>query len=341
MRRNLWALFKGIIFTGFFVILIVWGVSLDLSRIMLPNFELAGDLPVISGMPINESIAESMLRENNVLMAVAGDEGKRYLSKFFTSQFPTELLVFNMRALATSDADIYVDGTEESTDSQMAEGLDAKQLNTEGDYFSIFQGHTVAIYCTHSGETYVPDSGAVRIDGGPGLVNQVAIHLGTTLKEKGLDSKFISTLHDYPEYQKSYTNSRKTVARVMASEGQRIIALFDVHRDSIPGVTEGQQVKINGKAAAPILIVVGTNERKNHPHWRENLAFAQDIYKEGQEMYPGLIKGVRTKSGTYNQEFFDHSLLLEFGTDYNTVEECRYSAELFAGVLLKVLKEEL
>jgi stage II sporulation protein P len=53
-----------------------------------------------------------------------------------------------------------------------------------------------------------------------------------------------------------------------------------------------------------------------------------------------LIKGVRTKSGTYNQEFFDHSLLLEVGSDYNSFAEAKYAGELFAQILLEVLEEE-
>ena len=247
-----------------------------------------------------------------------------------------------MRALADSDSDLYLNEDETSllpASGQSDQTLDAKELNTENDYFSLFKGYVITLYCTHSGETYVPNSGKSRVEGGLGLINQVAIHLGASLKEKGLQTKFIDTVHDYPEFQKSYTNSRKTVARVMAAEGQKMLALFDIHRDSIPGATEGQQIKVKGRNAAPILIVVGTNERENHPHWRENLEFAQRIYEEGEKLYPGLIKGVRTKSGTYNQEFFKHALLLEFGTDYNTLEECYYSSELFADVLLSVLEE--
>lgn len=58
-------------------------------------------------------------------------------------------------------------------------------------------------------------------------------------------------------------------------------------------------------------------------------------------MYPGLIKGVRTKAGTYNQEFHPRALLLEFGSDYNTLEEASYAARLFNQVLIEVLKEDI
>jgi len=34
-------------------------------------------------------------------------------------------------------------------------------------------------------------------------------------------------------------------------------------------------------------------------------------------------------------------LLLEFGSDYNTLEEANYAAQLFSDVLMQVLKEEI
>ena len=54
----------------------------------------------------------------------------------------------------------------------------------------------------------------------------------------------------------------------------------------------------------------------------------------------GLIK-VRTKAGTYNQEYHHHALLLEFGTDQNKLEEVLYAGELFSDILVEVLKEEV
>jgi stage II sporulation protein P len=120
----------------------------------------------------------------------------------------------------------------------------------------------------------------------------------------------------------------------------KVLALFDIHRDSIPGESKGSGIRVNGLKAARILIIVGTDERKDHPHWRENLNFAQRLYTASEKLYPGLIKGVRTRAGTYNQEYHDHALLLEFGSDCNSLQEACYSAQLFSKVLIQVLKEE-
>ncbi len=198
----------------------------------------------------------------------------------------------------------------------------------------------VVFYCTHSAESYIPDSGVAKCEGQRGLVNQVADTLARELNRAGIQAVFNDTIHDFPEYNYSYTNSRETVKNTI-KKYPHLVALFDIHRDSIPGREDAETINVNGKDAALILIVVGTDERKPHPNWRKNLAFAEKIRNKGEEIYPGLIKGVRSKAGTYNQEFFDHALLLEFGTDRNSLQEVTYAAQLFTNILLDVLYEEV
>lgn len=200
-------------------------------------------------------------------------------------------------------------------------------------------GERILLYCTHSAETYVPDQGKARVDGKRGLINQVAQHLAEELQKEGMDSEFIDTIHDWPDYVLSYTKSRDTIKDYLA-ENQSVGAIIDVHRDSIPGAKAGETNLINGKKCAPILIIVGTDERKSHPNWKKNLAFAQALYQVGEAQYPGLIKGVRTKAGTYNQEYHQRALLIEVGHDLNSLAEARYAAELFSQVLAEVMKSE-
>ncbi|MFA7149179.1 MAG: stage II sporulation protein P, partial [Syntrophomonadaceae bacterium] len=217
--------------------------------------------------------------------------------------------------------------------------FDQDEDKQEIKYYQALEDYQVVVYCTHSAETYIPDSGKARCDGERGLINNVAGVISTQLQSAGMKADFIDSIHDYPDYDKSYTNSRETVKKILDSK-EKLLALFDVHRDSIPGKESADTINVRGKKAARILIIVGTDERKEHPHWKSNLAFAESLYQQGEQMYPGLIKGVRTKSGTYNQEFFDHSLLLEVGSDYNSFAEAKYAGELFAQILLEVLEEE-
>ncbi|HNW38579.1 MAG TPA: stage II sporulation protein P, partial [Methanosarcina vacuolata] len=131
---------------------------------------------------------------------------------------------------------------------------------------------------------------------------------------------------------------RATVSKIV-SANKNILALFDIHRDAIPGEGKPATVDIKGQKTARILIVVGTNERKPHPNWQQNRKFAEQLYQQGEKLYPGLIKGVVTKAGTYNQEYNSHALLIEFGSDGNSLEEATRAAQFFAQIVVEVLKE--
>ena len=56
-----------------------------------------------------------------------------------------------------------------------------------------------------------------------------------------------------------------------------------------------------------------------------------------EEKYPGLCRPIFFCSRSYNYACSDGALLLEFGTNGNTMEEAQYTAELIAPVIAKVI----
>lgn len=345
MRKYFLSFLRSIVLLQLFIFILVTGVSVELSSDYLqrlPDLKVHDILLPFSRINIDKNGALALFESVNVVLA--GEKSTELLSNnYFENDFPEALMVSNIQALANGPGEIIITDSEgdkqEEPEVSLAELQEEKQ-NKKVDYSSIFQGYRVVFYCTHAAESYTPDSGQARCEGQAGLVNNVAVNICSHLKSRGLDSGFVNTLHDYPDYNNSYTRSRETVNEIIKSK-QNLLALFDIHRDSVPGQTTGETVEIEGKKSARILIIVGTNERKPHPNWQENLRFAEKMYSQAEKMYPGLMKGVRTKAGTYNQEFFPGSLLLEFGSDLNSFAEARYAGELFADVLLEVLKEEV
>ncbi len=343
-RRNFLSFLKGILFIQIFLVVIIVGLSMDINRkyaegVQLLSFERL--LWPFSGVQITERQAELLLQENNVLMAGVDNAPGRMLDEGYSAPTaPEKMLGAHIQALAfaeNSPSDGAVDPEEDlSLPREETEAVEETAvLNPEA--MARLQKGQVFLYCTHGGETYIPNSGKARLDGKRGLINQVAATLETELQETGLPAQFVDTLHD-TDYNKSYTESRQTVTKIV-NANKNIIGLFDIHRDSIPGEGKASTVTVDGKKCARILIVVGTNERKPHPNWKENYAFAEKIYKVGEELYPGLIKGVVTKSGTYHQEYHPRALLLEFGSDSNNLDEVSRSTKLFAEILVEVLKE--
>jgi len=342
-EHNFLAFIKSIFLIQLFIAVLILGLSIDISFNWLRNISQPG---IVSCTPsfvypgISEEMARSMVLKVNA--ALDGSSDIKCLSRDHLSrQFAENMFVSSINALAycrNCDIDDYEQGTDGEIQIPAIKLETEQQVPPALEAFS--EDYRVVYYCTHSAESYIPDSGTARMDGKRGLVNDVANHMAEILQQKGLRADYINTIHDWPEYNKSYTNSRETVKQVVDTEPE-ITALFDVHRDSIPGMTKASTIKVNGKSSACILIVVGTDEREEHPNWHKNLQFAQKLYKEGQLMYPGLIKGIRTKAGTYNQEYHDHALLLEMGSDYNSLAEARYAGELFIDVLLEVLEQEV
>lgn len=336
-KHNLFTFIKGMILMQLFLVILIVGVTGDFDIGRWKKAQLIALTLPAARVTIDEQGASQLLAQSSVSLAAAEDSNS--WRTYWSRRAPEDMMVSNLRMLASRGAvSPYSRINEKIEQTQPAAEPEASSIISD-QYAESLKNHSVVFYCTHSAETYIPDSGQARLDGKRGLVNDVAETLARNLGKGGAAAECIDTLHDCPDYNQSYTRSRETVKSVIQSHAD-LMALFDIHRDSIPGQEVGDTITIDGKPCARILIIVGTNERKPHPYWRENLAFAEKISKTGEAMYPGLIKGVKTKAGTYNQEYFSHALLLEFGSDRNSYEEARYAAELFSEVLLKVLSEE-
>lgn len=344
MTNNLAVFIKSFIFMQIFIFCLIAGVSIDINSYYLthnPIKQAENIVRPLNSIAMDEKICRELFKKTSFFLA--GSSNNMNTRNYIYRQIPQQFLTANIQALAYSEAEYIRTDASSGQDAKVelpAIDLTETKVNTQAVDYEKLRKYKVILYCTHSSESYIPDSGKATLNGGRyGLVNKAAAQISSSLNQKGIKAEFIKTIHDYPDYNLSYTNSRATVKKVVESNNQNLW-LFDIHRDSIPGLTEAERVKIQGKNAAPILIIVGTDERKEHPNWKKNLAFAEQIAAAGEKKYPGLIKGIRTKAGTYNQEFHTQSLLLEFGSDYNSMAEANYSAELLADILLEMLKEE-
>jgi stage II sporulation protein P len=333
---------KGIVLIQLFVIIIIAGVGINLNDKYLQKVSSLNVkdmfMPLLA-VGITNDQASSLIRGTNYVLA---GNNTFFQTNYLTDKMPEDIMAANIQALAYGESDL------ENVNSQSGEAepkIIVKDESPEpakstSENSALFKGNKVVFYCTHSAETYIPNSGKARLDGKRGLINQVAAAMSGEIEKKGVQAQFINTIHDSPDYNSSYTRSRKTVSNLVDADNN-ILAIFDVHRDSIPGTETAPTVRINGKKSARILIIVGTDQRKSHPNWKKNFSFAQELYARSEKLYPGLIKGVVTKAGTYNQEFHTHALLLEMGSDKNTLSEASYAGQLFAKVLVEVLKEEI
>lgn len=336
-RHNLVGFIKGMLFMQLFLVILFAGMTGDFDPGTLPEPDFTAWLMPLARLQLDEGEAARLMAWSNSSLAASAPIEGSWLT-YWSRRVPEDMMAGNLRVLASRGAT-----PDLARENQEMEPLEPATIpvpvDSSGKYAEVLKNHTVVVYCTHSAETYIPDSGQARVDGSRGLVNGVAQTLAEKLGEQGAKTEYIDTMHDCPDYNQSYARSRQTVKAVVESQ-KDLLALFDIHRDSIPGQKAGETIIINGRPCARILIILGSDERKPHPHWRENQAFAEKLCAAGEEMYPGLLKGIKIKAGTYNQEFFPQALLLEFGSDQNSFAEAQYAAELFAEVVARVLGGE-
>ncbi|HHW13108.1 MAG TPA: stage II sporulation protein P [Firmicutes bacterium] len=184
----------------------------------------------------------------------------------------------------------------------------------------------VAIYHTHSAESYVPTDGraSIRQNGG---IFRVGEALAQALRERGVNVIHEKTPHD-PHDAMAYDRSRRTATELLKKNP---IALLDIHRDAVPADEYADE--INNTAVTKAQLVVG----RQNPNMKANEAFAYQIKSVVDKKYPGFIKGIFYADGKYNQDLAPRLLLVEMGSHTNSREEAERGAAIFAAAAKEVL----
>ena len=184
----------------------------------------------------------------------------------------------------------------------------------------------IAMYSTHSDESYVPDDGTASKWKNAGIYD-----VGDSLKD-ALETLGIKTVYSketfLPHDADAYTRSRRTAEELLK---QGPDALLDIHRDAVPA--EQYETEVNGEDISKVRLFVG----RTNQNAAENKAFAQQIKAEADREYPGLIKDIFIGKGNYNQDLSPNSLLLEFGTHTIDKEKAQEATGYIARVLDSVL----
>ena len=185
----------------------------------------------------------------------------------------------------------------------------------------------VALYCTHSDESYKPTDG-VTSDEERGGIYDVAETFKSALEQQGITVHYSDETH-HPHDAGAYRRSRATAASLI-EEG--VDAVMDIHRDGIPD-PESYESEVKGEDTTMVRLLVG----RSNQNAEANKEFAAQIKAVADEMYPGLIKDIYMGKGSYNQDLMGQSVLLEFGTYTNNKEDVLASTGYMADVMNKTL----
>lgn len=186
----------------------------------------------------------------------------------------------------------------------------------------------IAMYCTHSDESYEPSDGTYSTTE-RGSIYQVADALAAALAQQGIDCNVADTLH-HPHDAGAYRRSRQTAIQLIGDGLPD--ALIDIHRDGIPD-PDSYRVTIGGNPVSKIRLLVG----RGNQNVEVNKEFALMIKAVADRVYPGLIKDIYMGKGTFNQDLLPHSILFECGTYTLEKERVLASMPLMADVLDRAL----
>ncbi|MFY9120537.1 MAG: stage II sporulation protein P, partial [Syntrophomonadaceae bacterium] len=126
---------------------------------------------------------------------------------------------------------------------------------------------TIAIYHTHSDESYIKGDGKESIEGNGGIYDVGKI-FADRLRQLGFDITYSDANHN-PHDINAYTRSRRTAMQLIRKSSPDVVV--DVHRDAVPA--DQYQTEVKGEDATKIKLVVG----RTNPNMKANLDFAKQI----------------------------------------------------------------
>lgn len=171
-------------------------------------------------------------------------------------------------------------------------------------------------------------------------VTHIEDKIAEQLIQNGIPTIVDKTQHDFPSYNGSYNRSAETINEYL-KKYPSIKVILDIHRDAIER-ENGERVKpittINGKKAAQIMIISGCDDgTMNFPNWAQNLNFAVNLQQKIESSYPTLTRPIFFCYRKYNMNICPQSLLIEFGSNSNSLNEVLYSGELMGKALSDLL----
>lgn len=230
-------------------------------------------------------------------------------------------------------------GTDREVDIAMLMGEPLTQrLSAAGPQILIIHTHGTEAYLPAAGEEYTP-SDPYRTTDPERSVIRVGDALCSALEEYGLRVLHDRTLYDYPSYAGSYERAAASIEAYLA-EYPDIALVLDVHRDAIGDASTVYKTCAAANGTAQVMLVCGTDEYLEHPLWRENLKLALAMQAAAMSANGTLMRPIHLAPERYNQQYTTGSLIIEVGTNGNTLSEALAAAELFgraAGEMLASL----
>lgn len=200
----------------------------------------------------------------------------------------------------------------------------------------------VYIYSTHDEEEYL--SGYLEGYNLDANVISASLLLQDKLNNLGIktiveDSKVsVYRKNNNMNFYQSYQVSRNYILDTLKIY-PNLKLIIDLHRDALE--REATYIEVDGKKYAKVLFVVG----QKYSTYKDNLALSNKIDGYLKKQIPSISKGIMMKNseqqnGIYNQDINKNIILLELGSNNNTIDEIYNTIEVVAEAIKEALNED-
>ena len=298
-----------------------------------------------------ETSLEDLFREENEAAILIQEEDNLVeaeiqqdiiTQEFIPHEKLAEINTVEFRDFDTFVSNFYTIGTNTliGSDQLNVDVLESKDMTISRDT----EGPQILIFHTHSQEAFAD---SIEGDTATSIVG-----IGAYLAQILTEEYGYQVIHHTGEYDKK---SRNDAYSLVLPEIEQILAdnpsiqiVIDLHRDGFPEEAAKPVTDIDGRPTAKIMFFNGLSRTKHtgnisylyNQYINDNLAFSYQMQKKAAEYYPGLTRKIYLNGYRYNMHLCPKSLLIELGTQLNTVEEARNACEPLAHILHMVISGE-
>ena len=217
--------------------------------------------------------------------------------------------------------------------------VDVTEILSAGPGLRLPQGEPqILIIHTHSSEAYTQAgldryeaSDTNRTENTEFNIVRIGDELTEILQQAGLNVIHDRGIYDYPSYTGSYTRSGQAIEQYLR-DYPSIQMVIDIHRDALgtDDVIYKTMAEEDGVCASQVMLLIGSDESGlEHPNWRQNLAVALYIQNAVNAQHPTLMRPIALVQQRYNQHLSPGSMILEVGSNGNTLREALAAIRLF------------
>lgn len=292
-------------------------------------------MPIIQSQVYDEgTYAENKLSIKNVCIEVFGLNNFSYrgiiqneISFFYNIDDNGNKSTFTFNPFQVSEDSISkLPANNDSKNTQIYDPSLKKEINKSKPEILIYHSHTTENY--NATEPESSDENTNVVGAGDVLSNELEENYG------------ISVIHDKTDhcisYNDSYTRSGETVDKYLKQYGD-FKMIIDLHRDSVEDKS-ATTTQVYGMSASKIMFV----NAKNSTRYDKNKELTDKVFNKTSELFPSLpIKILTYNRGknAFNQSKSDGCLLFEIGSNTNTPDESKVTAECMARVIAEIINK--